>query len=59
MNYGVKILSKYPAQAYEVELESNMGRSLLYLNLNVNNINCAIGTVHLESLFNNAPLRKI
>ncbi|KRX06348.1 Endonuclease/exonuclease/phosphatase [Pseudocohnilembus persalinus] len=58
-NYGVLILSKYPAQVFEVKFtNSYMGRSLLYLKLNIDKKDIIISTSHLESLGPNAKKRK-
>lgn len=55
-NYGVLILSKYPAKYFEVPFESGMGRSLLICE--PTNMP-AVATAHLESGSGNAECRKL
>ncbi|KAL4506004.1 hypothetical protein ABPG72_013765 [Tetrahymena utriculariae] len=57
-NYDVLILSKYPISFYCRNYKSNQGRNLLVGVINVNEINLAIGTTHLESLPQNKEFRK-
>ncbi|EAR93581.1 endonuclease/exonuclease/phosphatase family protein (macronuclear) [Tetrahymena thermophila SB210] len=57
-NYDVLILSKYPISFYCRNYNSNQGRNLLVGVINVNEVNLAIGTTHLESLPQNKEFRK-
>ena len=52
MGYGVLILSKFPFDCYEIQFESNMGRSLLLAEILINDRTFVCANIHLESLSN-------
>ncbi|EAR93583.1 endonuclease/exonuclease/phosphatase family protein (macronuclear) [Tetrahymena thermophila SB210] len=55
--YDVFILSKYPISFKQMFFPSQMGRNLLFGEININNRKIVIGTTHLESLKNNDNYR--